>query len=670
MSELLIELFCEEIPAVMQKNAETAYLEIFTKYFQEKEIGFKEIKVFITPRRIAICLMGLDKETKVKLISIKGPSTSSPKQAIEGFCKSNNIKESDLIIKDVKGQNCYFYEQEVASQSVRSVLLNTLAEVCMSYVWPKSMYWSDHKTKWVRPLKNILCLFDGEVIPFVIDHLVANDSTWGHRFMSSRELKVKNFVQYQQSLKENFVILDRLDRMNMIKSSLEAKASELGLYIKEDQALLEEVAGLVEYPVLLQGTIDKKFLAVPSEILVTSMRVNQKYFSLFDKDQNFAPYFLFVSNIKSLDTETVIKGNEKVLSARLSDALYFYEQDLKTPLEQSLGDLGRIIFHAKLGSLKDKVNRLVELTKIIAPDAKIATEAAMLCKSDIVSEVVGEFPNLQGVMGYHYAIAEGKKEIAEALRDHYKPYGPSDSVPSGSAAILALADKIDSLCGLMLAGEKPTGSKDPYALRRLALGIIRIILENELSQDLVSLIKSGCQLYSGIINCSLEDIDHIVSFIEERAKNYFKDEFEISQINATIDFKKEPDLVATKEKISSLSAFLKDDNGEALLNSYKRTNNIIGKLELTGQINQELFNEYDKQLFDFLSRSTEIVNTQIQQKQFSMSLQTLAALKPIIAEYFDNVMVMDQNHKIASNRLLLLDQTRLLFNKIANFDLL
>ena len=672
MSELLIELFCEEIPSVMQTRAESAYLEIFTKYFQDKGIGFKDIEIFVGPRRVVIHAEGLDKEIKGQSISIKGPKTDSPIIAIEGFCKSNNISKADLVIQEVKGTKCYFYEKEITTQEVKSILFKSLAQPIMDYVWSKSMYWSDYKIKWVRPLKNILCIFDGEIIPFKLGHLTANNITFGHRFMSPKQIIVNDYIEYKKALLENFVLLNRSDRVKNIKLSLENEAKALGLVIKDDLALFEEVAGLVEYPVILRGTIEQKFLKLPSEVFVSSMRTHQKYFSLFNKEGKFAPYFLFVSNIVSSDPNMVIKGNEKVLSARLSDALYFYHQDLKKSLEDGIDNLEKVTFHAKLGSLKSKVKRLASLTQFIDAESSLATEAALICKSDVLSEVVGEFPNLQGIMGYYYALSGGKREnVAIAIRDHYKPQGPSDSVPTAEAAVLALADKIDSLCGLMLAGERPTGSKDPYALRRLALGIIRIILENKLQQNIVKLVEFSCSLYLPVINYNYSEIQQIISFIEERAKNYFKDQFDSTQVSAVVNSWIEPDLLITKWKLEALNSFLDTTTGELLLNSYKRASNIIGSAKLNGEINPDLFDQQEEiQLMEFLTLNLAYIDLLIEKKDFLESLKTLASMNHVIANFFEKVMVMDKNPEIANNRLLLLDKIRQVFNKVANFDLL
>ncbi len=711
MSELLIELFSEEIPAVMQARAEKSYLDIFARYFQEKEINFAGLKVFIGPRRITIYVAEIDKETKDKFVSIKGPRIDSSDEAVNGFCRANNINRSELITKDVKGQICYFYEKDIAGKTVKAILEDSLQEPIMEYVWPKSMYWSDYKIKWVRPLKNILCVFNGEVIPFKLGHLTANNITFGHRFMNPKQITVENFAGYKKDLEENFVILDREERKARISDGIKEKIEILNkkyktnYLIKEDAVLLEEVAGLAEYPVVLYGRIEDRFLKLPSEVLVSSMRTHQKYFSLFqqtkffgeggvplgiDEEEFFAPFFLFVSNIKSPDDDKnnedlVVKGNQKVLSARLSDALYFYQQDLKKPFDSTADGLSRVIFHAKLGSLKAKVERLTKLimedmdhSMVLSHEKRAAYEAALICKNDIISEVVGEFPNLQGIIGYYYALKSGKsQEIAAAIRDHYKPQGPSDKVPEGAAAIVAVADKIDSLCGLLLAGERATGSGDPFGLRRLALGIIRILsLENEKdgrieggihSLGILNLINSSCHRYQDVVNYKKEDENQIINFVEERYKHYLKEQgHTINQINAVIDFRKNDNLLCLRRNLLSLKDFLHSEDGEGLLNSYKRINNILSNQSPVGEIDKHLFNKYEKDLFEFVDSESNSIST----LNFYMSLKTIANLKPIIDSFFDNVMVMDSDAKIANNRLLLLARTKQLFNKVANFDLL
>jgi glycyl-tRNA synthetase beta chain len=421
------------------------------------------------------------------------------------------------------------------------------------------------------------------------------------------------------------------------------------------------------------------------------MRTHQKYFSFsvffnptlvsaqgepFKAEESFfAPFFLFVSNIESSDESIVIEGNKKVLSARLDDALYFYNQDLKTTLKEKSKKLDKVVFHAKLGSMRAKIDRLKKLVAFINPNANDIIAAASICKSDIVSEVVCEFPSLQGIMGYYYAKSEGKEDsVAIAIRDHYKPQGPSDSVPSKEPGLLALADKIDSLCGLMLAGEKPTGSKDPYALRRLALGIIRIILENQWvgNVNITELVGESCKLYSKIINYSKNDQDQIILFTEERARNYFKDKFDNSQVNASVNFKLEPSLLATKSKLEAVKEFLSTDEGKDLLKYYKRVSNMIGSANIDpdDKIDSkiELLSE-EKKLLEYVENNSDsLIHKSI--LGYNVALQELLTIKVILDRYFENVMVMDKDPLIAKNRLLILAKTKRLFNRIVNFDLL
>lgn len=673
MSELLIELLCEEIPSGMQIQAERSYLNIFIKYFQKQGIEFKKVNTFAGARRIVIHVNGLNQYLQGKSVLIKGPRIDSSLSTMTTFCNTNNLSKDKLIIQEVKGEKYYFYQKETTIQSIKLILFNSLADLILSYTWPKAMYWSDYKIKWVRPLRNILCIFNREIIPFKLEHLTANNVTYGHRYMSPKQIIVNDFVEYKKALSENFVMLDRLDRVKKIKTSLINKAKTLNLLINEnDMALIEEVSGLVEYPVILKGSIEKKFLVLPTEVLVSSMRTHQKYFSLFDKERKFTPHFLFVSNIESSDPNIVIEGNEKVLSARLSDALYLYYQDLKKPLENELDNLAKVIFHSKLGSIKEKVERLTHLTKFIDVNSIAAIEASSICKSDTLLEVVGEFPHLRGIMGYHYAISNGKsKNIAIAIRNHYKPEGPNDSVPNSDAGILALADKVDSLCGLMMVGEKATSSKDPYGLRRLSLSIIRIIIENKLQRNVVEIVEFSCSLYKPLINYDTFEVYQIISFIKERTKNYLKDKFDYTQVTSVLNSTPDLNLFVIKLKLDALNIFLSNASGKKLLHSYKRATNIINSSKINGEINSILFKkEEERQLMKSLTSNSIYIDSLIESKNFLESFKTLSNMNQIIENFFKNVMIMDQNIEIAKNRLLILKKIRQTFNKVVDFDCL
>ncbi len=658
MSELLLELFSEEIPAFMQKNAEEGYLNIFTKIFEENEI-FAKLKVFSGPRRITLYATHLPKVTLPKEIEIKGPSTEAPEVAINGFCKAHNVSKLELSTKLVNHQLYYFYIKIVSERQIKEILSEILVEAINKYSWAKSMFWGNYNIKWIRPLRNILCIFDGEILPLQFGHLTANNITFGHRLTDNKKLAITDFDDYKTKLIENHVILERLKREEIIKTGLLEQASAHHLTIKEDLRLVEEVAGLSEFPVILCSTIPQKFLELPKEVLTSSMRTHQKYFCLFDKKGNFAPYFLFVSNGNFANSQLVMQGNEKVLSARLSDALYCYKQDISKTLKSNLEKLGVVTFHTKLGSLKEKVERITNICKYIDPDNKDLIMAAQLCKSDLVSEMVGEFPDLQGIMGYYYAKHEGlSEEIAAAIKDHYKPQGLSDSVPVSNAALLAFADKLDSLVGLMIAGESPTGSGDPYALRRQALGIIRIIVENKLALNLRNLIDFSLQLYKDSAD---KDKDLVISFFEERAKIFLKNEYDITLINAVFDL----NLANIKFKLDALKEFLKEEDGQQLLNAYKRASNILGSHNIDGIVDPNLFStQPEKELFEVIQK----VSLQIVDKDYHETLNLLQILLTPITSFFDNLLINDSDPKIAKNRLLMLQDVCKLFHKIAKFN--
>lgn len=668
VSELLLELFSEEIPAFMQKNAEEGYLNIFTKIFEENEI-FAKVQVFSGPRRITVYVTHLPKAILSKELEIKGPSVAAPESAINGFCKAYNVSKLELSTKLISNQLYYFFVKKTAEKEIKEILPKIIVEAINKYSWTKSMFWGDYKIKWVRPLRNILCIFDGEILPLQFGHLTTNNITFGHRLTGNKKIEVENFEDYKNKLLENDVILERSKREEIIKTSLLKLANSHNLSIKEDLRLIEEVAGLSEFPVVLLGKIPQKFLQLPKEVLISSMRTHQRYFCLFDKAENFASYFLFVSNGKFTNAELVIKGNEKVLSARLSDALYFYEQDISKTLESNLEKLLAVTFHTKLDSLKEKTERIIKICDYVAPNNNSLKIAAKLCKSDLVSEIVGEFPDLQGVMGYYYAKHEGlNEEVATAIRDHYKPQGLNDNVPLNNAALLALADKLDSVVGLMIVGEAPTGSGDPYALRRQVLGIIRIILENKLEINLNSLINFSVGLYEVSAD---NDLDLVLHFFEERAKFYFKNEYDISLINAVLDLKVEDDLININLKLNALQKFLAEDTGKQLLTIYKRANNIIGNQNISGIVDTNLFStQPEKELFKVTSELSLQIIDSIEDKDYDKALSLLSSLLTPITSFFDNVLVNDNDPRIAQNRLLMLQDICGLFHKIAQFNLL
>lgn len=679
MSELLLELFSEEIPALMQKNAAESYKTIFTTILQESEL-VADVQLYVGSRRIAVHIKNLPKSILPKEITIRGPKVSATQQAVEEFCRSNNIEQNKLSTLLVQGQLYYIIVKSTIETDIRVLLQEIIPKAISKYIWSKSMYWGNYDISWIRPLRNILCIFDGEILAIKYGHLTANNITFGHRFLSPEPITIDSFSEYQNKLRESNVIIDQEELKEIIKSQLSKIANSLNLVIKEDEKLLEEVTGLIELPVVMAGKISEIFLQLPSEVLVSSMRSHQKYFSTFDQAGNFAPYFLFVSNMRN-DQNVIISGNEKVLAARLTDALYFYHQDLSNSLESKLPKLEQITFYAKLGSIKQKTERIDDICNYLMPGNQDLQVAAKLCKSDLTTEMVGEFPKLQGIMGYYYAKAEGlNDQIALAIRDHYKPQGPSDNLPMGNSAILAIADKLDSLVGLILIGEEPNGSRDPYSLRRQALGIIRIILANKLNIDVKELVAYAVHLYQTMFedvkgggdDSGLNKISQIIlEFLEERAKYYFKNHYDISLINAVLDFDIERDLVISEIKLGALQKFLAGVDGENLLTIYKRANNILEGSNIEGEVDQKAFiSQYEQQLFLSLGVISKQIDSSIAEKDFTKTLSLLLEiLKPVI-EFFDNVMVKDQDRNIANNRLLLLRMVTQLFDKLAKFSAL
>ncbi len=494
MAQLLIELFSEEIPARMQLGAARDFERLFGTKLSAAGLSHVGLKAYVGPRRLALVVDGLPKETAAVTEEVKGPKESAPTQAMEGFLRKVGLKQDQLTLEN----GVWMARIEKPGVKTADVLGEMLRDVILSFPWPKSMRSGTSNFRWVRPLKRILFLFDGAVIPFELEGLTAGNLTEGHRFLGSGQaLMVSDFASYQKALADNSVILDHAERQKIILEQAKAVCAEAGCELIEDQGLLEEVAGLNEFPVPLLGDMDSQFLTLPPEVIKTSMRTHQKYFAVKDKASGkMAAKFVITSNMKAIDGGAEIKrGNAKVLSARLSDGVFFWKEDNRQGnFDQWLIKLNGVTFHAKLGTMAQRVARIVELAKVIAPfvhaDAAVAAEAARLAKADLASYMVGEFPELQGVMGGYYADAAGlKPDIANAIRDHYKPQGPSDTVPEAAvSAAVALADKLDTLIGFFAIDEKPTGSKDPFALRRSALGILRILRQHNVRVELNELV--------------------------------------------------------------------------------------------------------------------------------------------------------------------------------------
>jgi glycyl-tRNA synthetase beta chain len=497
MAELLLELFSEEVPARMQSRARDDLARLLGDKLRAAGLDFSEIRTFATPRRITAVVDGLPKRSPDISEEKKGPRVGAPEQAIAGFLKGAGLKSIDQAeVREDKKGSFYVAMLEKPGRDAGDVIAEIVPEIVKNFPWPKSMRWGAGKLRWVRPLHSVLCVLDGKVVDFEIDGVHSGNRTRGHRFMAPKPFAVKNFKDYAAKLRDAFVILDADERAAMIAKRAHKLAEKQDLALIEDEALFAENAGLTEYPVPLMGEFDADFLSVPPEVLATTMKAHQKCFSL-KKGDDLANRFLLVANLKAEDHgKAITAGNERVIAARLSDAKFFYDQDRKGSLEDWVPKLKEITFQEKLGTQYDRVQRIFHLAREIAPlvgaDPDLAERAAILAKADLVSDMVGEFPELQGVMGRYYALDQKENpSVADAVAAHYKPVGPTDEVPREPIAIaVALADKLDTLTGFWAIDEKPTGSKDPYALRRAALGIIRIILENGLRIPLLAALEA------------------------------------------------------------------------------------------------------------------------------------------------------------------------------------
>lgn len=691
---LILELYSEEIPARIQAQTESLFRDILTKHLKMADIDVNYIKVFTGPCRIAILINFLYKEIAARTIEYKGPKVSDASDtAIDGFCRAKSIQRQDLVIKNFHQQDYYSYSKTIPSIPVQSLMPEIITAVLREITWTKSMRWGDYKINWIRPLKNIMCIFDdgntAETIKVDFGHLTANNKSFGHKFMSPESFTVSSWPQYQEQLAQKYVILDRSERKRMILTSLQTKCNELGVTLNYNEKLLDEVTGLVEYPTILYSSIPEKFMSLPEEIIITSVHTHQKYFTTHSSSsKKLAPYFLFVTNIISEDFSNIIKGNERVLLSRLSDGLYFFQADCCSSLYDKLPQLKRVIFHANLGCMFDKTQRIKKICMQLMPNDTELITAAELCKVDLITEVVQEFPNLQGIMGKYYALNDGlSSQIATAIEQHYLPMGPNDPVPKDLAAILSLADKIDSLTSLYIAGERSTSSKDPLGLRRYAFAIVRIILDNAITVKLMDLINFVCQQHQNSIihNKNADLVNEIFLFIRDKAQYLLKDKFNPLLIKAILQqYSYLDDLVEIVSYIDVLSTFIQSNDGQKFLQSYKRAYNIIrnisSKVITLTQIDvTKLCDQYEKSLHQRIITTNEQIiqysNTKSSiavctAKNLQAKLHCLLELTMHIDAFLDHVMVNDNDVQLALNRHIMLKYIIQISNSIIDFSLL
>jgi glycyl-tRNA synthetase beta chain len=736
MPDLLLELFSEEIPARMQAQAAEDLKREVTGRLVDAGLVYEGAKAFVTPRRLALAIEGLPARQPDLKEEKRGPRVGAPANAIAGFLKSAGLASLDeaRIERDAKKGDFYVALIERKGRAAIQVIAEILPEVIRGFAWPKSMRWGAGSLQWVRPLHSILATFgphteEPEVVPFAVDGIEAGDLTRGHRFLAPAPFSVRRFGDYVQKLERAKVVLDAARRGEMILADAKNLAFAQGCELVEDKGLLAEVAGLVEWPVVLMGSFEASYLALPPEVVRATIRNNQKCFVLRDASTaKLVNRFILVANTEAADGgNAIVAGNERVIRARLADAKFFFDSDLQVKLEDRLPRLEKIIFHEKLGTQAERVERITRLAAELAPIVKAdpakAARAATLCKADLVTLMVGEFPELQGTMGKYYAEAQGEDEaVAHAIEDHYKPQGPSDLVPADPASIaVALADKLDTLVGFWAIGEKPTGSKDPYALRRAALGVIRMILNNDIRRRLFSLFIAHAlqvslrnQIDVSLLNTyravgedfsqmlvSLNELKNAVqalrdnpidlstptrqaSFIAGDLLTFFADRLKVQLrdqgarhdlVDAVFALGGQDDLVLIVRRVEALGKFLDSDDGRNLLEGYRRATNIIrieekeDKRSYVGTPDPDLFREpLEMHLWNTIQSTVADANHHISREDFESAMETLSTLRTAVDTFFESVTVNVDDKKLRENRLKLLHQIREATLAVADFS--
>ncbi|ATW04847.1 glycine--tRNA ligase subunit beta [Sphingorhabdus sp. YGSMI21] len=728
MTDFLLELLSEEIPARMQAKARVDLERLFTAQMAEAGLTAGAITVYSTPRRLALIARDLPEQTEAVSEEAKGPPEAAPDQAVEGFCRKNGVTRDQLEVRDVKGRPTYFAVINKPGRDTKDVLAEAIPAIIKAFPWPKSMRWgeaslSTESLRWVRPLSGIVAIFGDDLVCCEIDGLTSGYDTVGHRFHHQGMITIGNAGDYADKLRACHVIVDHEEREDIVFKGAQRAPIEVGLTLVQDQGLVVENAGLTEWPVPLLGHFDKSFLDVPEEVIQLTARVNQKYFVLKDGDGKLTNAFVCTANIDASDGgKAIVAGNEKVLAARLSDAKFFWELDQKTRLEDHAKKLSNIVFHEKLGTVADKVERVAKLaewlaslegTGLLRANPEQTKQAARLCKADLVTEMVGEFPELQGLMGGYYAEKEGlPAEVSHAIRDHYKPVGQGDEVPTDPVTVcVSLADKLDTLFSFFDIGLYPTGSKDPFALRRAALGIIRIILENGLilQSDLV------VEFWLGQDDPTKELTDEdlarrklltsIPDFYVDRLKVQLRENgvrHDIVDASERWNGRTDTRIDRIKIRAEALQAFVETTDGVNLLAGYKRASNILkkeapggasntrhpesdtrhpelvsGSPEVLKQVQDDEMSakplsytpeKAEKALIDALDAAQPEVTAAIAAEQFETAMAALAALRGPIDQFFEDVTVNDDDEAKREARLALLARFRNAVHQVADFS--
>ena len=683
MSEFFLELFSEEIPAGLQQNARKTLLESFHKLFLEKKIVFKKSTSFSTPNRLVILFEGLSKEVIQKEEEIRGPIISAPEKALEGFIRSNKIEKKDLFKKKIEKGEFYFYIKSSKKTNTINLLQEQTPIILENLQWKKSMKWGNYSLNWARPLKSILGIFDGKNLNFKFHHLSSSNTTFVDKEFEDKKKNFKNFKNYEKFFSHSGIIINQSLRKEFIIKQFERISQKKNFTIAANKKLLDEVTDLVEQPNIIVCKFDEKFLDIPKEILIITMQYHQKYFPTFDKNGKITNEFLVVANNK--DTLGFIKsGNERVVDARLSDAQFFWEKNKSQNLVKQVSKLKNMNYFKGLGSYFDKIQRMRKLGGMISDQLLISKDqvelSASICKVDLISDLVGEFPELQGIMGGYFSEVQGfDKEIALAVREHYLPSGLDSKTPKKPFSIaLALTDKIDTLVGFFGINQKPTSSKDPYALRRSALGVVKLLIDNNKDFKIKDLISYSTSLHrdQGFELTNELHQKELAEFLMDRLKYYMKEkQIRGDIIEASVSSHNLDNMNKIYNKASILNSVISKEIGEDIVINYKRASSILSgelkdkDIELSNTTDPGIFkNDYEKNLFKKINELRKYFSSINKDENYKETLIVLASAKKVISDFFDNVKVNDEDKNIKKNRLELLQMLCRTFNNYINFS--
>ena len=685
MSEFFLELFSEEIPAGLQKNLREKLLEEFQKFFLEKSIKSKKNFSLSTPNRLTIVFESLDKQIKIKSEEIKGPKVDAPDQALEGFVRSNKIEKKELYKKKTEKGEFYFYKTKPKILKTHDLLVEYIPKILESYQWKKSMKWGEFNLSWGRPLKSILSVFNKKIINFEFHHLTSSNFTYTDKDFEDKKKIFTDFKTYEKYFEKNGIMINQNKREKLINKEFSKILNKRKLIIKDNSRLIDEVVNIVDNPNILLCKFDKKFLSIPKEILALTMQSHQKYFPTFDHKNEVTNEFLIVANKK--DKKGLIRlGNERVIEARLSDAEFFWNKDKTQNLVKKVSELRSMNFFKGLGTYFDKVQRMRKLGGMISDELLISKEkvelSASICKTDLTSDLVGEFPELQGIMGGYFSTHQGfDKDISIAIREQYLPIGLNSKIPRKPFSVaLSVTDKIDTLVGFFGINEKPTSSKDPFALRRIALGIIRTIIENKKDLKVSDLLSYSSSLYQdqgkNFINKDLQK--ELFSFLKDRFKYYLKEkQIRFDVIDASISSFSLNKLFSSFEKARSFNKIINSQIGNDIISSYRRASNILdneiknNKIEITNTTDPGIFkNDFEKNLYKKINEIKKYYSGINNDENYEKSLLVLAGAKRDIFDFFDNVKVNEENENLRKNRLELISMLCKTFQNFINFQLL